>query len=188
MPGREERMKKILLLILMLLIGCAPWVQVGGLYDMGSHNYSVELPQGWMRWNKGDRLLITRDGVPLQNIQIIRRDIDEPLKYTKKKFSKTMLPEEAAKVILDNVASNNDISDFGIVENTPLTINGISGFKAIYSYKTKDGLKVKSVYCGFIQDHWLYGINYNAPERYYFEKDIETFERVLKSFKLIKTA
>ena len=181
-------MKKILLFILILSMGCAPWVQVGGLYKMESHNYSVELPQGWMRWNKGDQLLITRDGVPLQNIQIVRQNIDEPLKHTKKKLSKTMLPQEAAEVILDNVASNNDISEFAIVENTPLTINGMSGFKAIYSYKTKDGLKVKSVYCGVIQDQWFYGINYNAPERHYFDKDIKTFENVLESFKLIKTA
>jgi len=181
-------MKKILLLTLLLSIGCAPWVQVGGLYKMESHNYSVELPQGWMRWNQGDQLLITRDGVPLQNIQIIRRNIEEPLKYTKRKLSKTMLPQEAAEVILDNVASNKDISDFGLVENTPLRVSGISGFKAIYSYKTKDGLKVKSVYCGFIQDQWFYGINYNAPERHYFDKDISTFENVLESFKLIKTA
>jgi len=181
-------MKKSLLVIVLLLIGCAPWVQVGGLYKMESHNYSVELPQGWMRWNKGDQLLITRDGVPLQNIQIIRRNIEEPLKYTKRKLSKTMLPQEAAEVILDNVASNKDISDFGLVENTPLRVSGISGFKAIYSYKTKDGLKVKSVYCGFIQDQWFYGINYNAPERHYFDKDITTFENVLESFKLIKTA
>jgi hypothetical protein len=186
MPGRREGMKKILTLILMLSIGCAPWVQVGGLYKMESHNYSVDLPQGWMRWNKGDQLLITRDGVPLQNILIIRRNIDEPLKHTKKKFSKTMLPLEAAEVFLDNVASNKDIADFRLIENNPLKISGISGFKAIYSYKTKDGLRVKSVYCGFIQDNWLYGINYNAPERYYFEKDIQTFEKVLESFKLIK--
>jgi hypothetical protein len=188
MPGRGKGMKKSLLVIVLLLIGCAPWVQVGGLYKMEFHNYSVELPQGWMRWNKGDQLLITRDGVPLQNIQIIRRNIEEPLKYTKRKLSKTMLPQEAAEVILDNVASNKDISDFGLVENTPLRVSGISGFKAIYSYKTKDGLKVKSVYCGFIQDQWFYGINYNAPERHYFDKDITTFENVLESFKLIKTA
>jgi hypothetical protein len=169
-------------------MGCAPWLQVGGLYRMESHNYSVELPQGWMRWNQGDQLLITRDGVPLQNIQIIRRNIDEPLKHTKKKFSQAMLPQEAAEVILDNIASNKDVLDYSLIENTPLSISGISGFKAIYTYKTKDGLKVKSIYCGFIQDKWFYGINYNAPQRYYFDKDINTFEKVLESFKLIKIA
>lgn len=181
-------MRKIYLIVLMLAMGCAPWVQVGGLYKTESHNYSVDLPQGWMRWNQGDNLLITRDGVLLQNIQIARLNIEEPLKHTKKKFSKGMLPQEVAEVILDNIASNKDISNFQLIENSPLKISGNSGFKALYTYKNKDGLKIKSIYCGFMAEKWFYGINYNAPERYYFDKDITTFERVLESFKLIKTA
>jgi hypothetical protein len=188
MQGRRKRMKKILLLILMLSMSCAPWVQVGGLYKMESHNYSVDLPQGWMRWNKGDDLLITRDGVLLQNIQIVRLNTDEPLKHTKKKFSKVMLPQEVAEVILDNIASNKDILNFQLAENSPLKIGENSGFRAVYTYKNKDGLKIKSIYCGFILDKWFYGINYNAPQRYYFDKDFKTFENVLKSFKLVKTA
>jgi hypothetical protein len=187
MPGRRKRMKKILIFILMLSMGCAPWVQVGGSYKAESHNYSVELPQGWMQWSKGNDLLITRDGVLLQNIQIVRLDTDKPLKYTKKKFSKGMLAQEVAEVVLDNIASNKNILNFEIVENTPLRISGNSGFKAVYTYKNKDGLKTKSVYCGFIADQWFYGFNYNAAQRYYFDKDIKTFENVLKSFKLIKT-
>jgi len=181
-------MKKILLFILILSMGCAPWVQVGGLYKTESHNYSVDLPQGWMRWNKGDHLLITRDGVLLQNIQIVRLNSEEPLPHTKKKFSKGMLPQEVAEVILDNIASNKDILNFQLIENSPLKISGNSGFRAVCIYKNKDGLKIKSIYCGFMAEKWFYGINYNAAERYYFDKDIKTFENVLESFKLIKIA
>jgi hypothetical protein len=149
MRGRRKTVRKILLLVLLLASGCAQWVEVGGLYKNESHNYSVELPQGWMRWNHGDQLVITRDGIPLQYVQIIRRDIDEPLANTKKKFSKAMLPQEASEVILDDIASNKGIADYSLIENGPLVISGIPGFKAIYAYKTKDGLKVKSVY-GFM--------------------------------------
>jgi len=181
-------MKKILLFVLMLAVGCAPWVEVGGIYKTESHNFSVELPQGWMRWNQGDDLIITRDGVLLQNIQVVRPNIKDPLKYTKKKFSNGMLPHEVAEIILDDVASNQAILGFQLIENTSIEICGFSGFRAIYTYKNKGGLKIKSVYCGFMADPWFYGLNYNAAERYYFEKDIQTFERVFKSFKLIKTA
>ncbi len=181
-------MKKILLIIIfMLAIGCAPWAQVGGLYKTESYSYSVDLPQGWMRWSKGNDLLITRDGVLLQNIQIIRLNTEEPLKHTKKKFSKEMLPQEVAEVILDNIASNQGVLNFELIENGPIKISGVSGFKAIYTYKNKDGLKIKSVYCGLTADKWFYGINYNAPQRYYFDKDVKTFEKVLESFKLLKT-
>jgi len=181
-------MKKILLFTLMLCAGCAPWVQVGGLYKTESHNYSAELPQGWMRWNKGDDLMITRDGVLLQSIQIARLNIEEPLKHTKRKFSKGMLAQEAAEVILDNMASNPDVLDFEIIENSPMRISGNPGFKAVCTYKNKDGLKIKTVYCGFIADKWFYGLHYNAAQRYYFDKDIQTFEKVVESFKLIKIA
>ncbi len=185
MPERRETLRKILLFILLLAAGCAaPWVEVGGLYKMESHNYSVELPQGWMRWNKGDQLFITRDGAPLQYVRVFRQDIDKPLANTKKKFSKTMLPQEASEVILDDVASSTGVTDYSLIENSPRAIGGMPGFKAVYTYKTKDGLKVKTVYCGFIRDEWFYGIHYSAPQRYYFDKDIKTFEKILESFKL----
>jgi len=61
-------MKRYLVILLLLITGCAPWVKVGGLYKSPPHNFSVELPNGWMRLNTGDRLYITRDGVLLQNI------------------------------------------------------------------------------------------------------------------------
>ncbi len=178
-------MRKILLLVLLLAVGCAQWVEVGGLYKMKAHNYSVELPPGWMM-EPGDQLLITSDGVPLQYIQILRLNIDEPLANTKKKFSKTMLPQEASEVILDDIASNKAVIDYALIENTPRIIGGMPGFRAIYAYKTKEGLKIKNVYCGFIRNEWFYGVHYSAPKRYYFDKDIKTFENVLASFKLIK--
>ena len=56
------------------------------------------------------------------------------------------------------------------------------------TYKTKDDLKLRVVYCGVIQGEWFYGIRYSAPQRHYFDKDLKTFETVLRSFKLNKTA
>jgi len=174
-------------IILIILVGCAPWTQVGGLYKNESHNFTVELPDGWMRWRQGEHLFITRDGVSLQYIQVGRTKLEDPLKYTKKKFSKGMLPQEAAEVYLDNLASNSNISNLLVIENIPVTINGISGFKAAYTYKDKDGLKLKSTYYGFIVGDWIYWMYFNAAQRYYFDKDIKTFEKVVESFKLIKT-
>ena len=180
-------MKKLLWIVLILLVGCPPWTQVGGLYKNESYNFSAELPQGWMRWSRGEHLLITRDGLSLQYIQIGRMKIEDPMKHTKKKFSKGMLPQEASEVALDNMASNPDFLNLEVIENTPATVNGIPGFKAGYTYKNKDGLRLKSIFYGFIIGDWFYSINYNAAQRYYFDKDLKTFEKVLESFKLIKT-
>jgi len=184
-------MKRAFIILLFLMVGCAPkapWVQVGGLHNMESQDFSVELPQGWMRVNQGDYLFITRDGFLLQYIRVIRLDIEQPLRYTKKKFSKSMLPQEVAEVILDNISSDQNVLDFNLLENIPVKISGISGFRAVYTYKNKDGLKIKGIYCGFITDKWFYGIHYSAAHRYYFDKDVKTFEKVLESFKLLKTA
>lgn len=177
----------VIFLIFVLMAGCAPWTQVGGLYRNESDNFIVDLPQGWMKLNQEKYLLITRDGVLLQNIQILRHKIEEPLKYTKKKFSKEMLPQEASEIILDDIATNPNHLNVAVVENIPVTISGMPGFKTTYTFKNKDGLTLKSIYCGFIAGDWFYGINYNAPQRYYFDKDLKTFEKVVESFRLIKT-
>jgi hypothetical protein len=180
-------MKRIIFICFIVLVGCAPWARVGGLHKSGSHNFSVELPEGWMRLNTSEYLLVTRDGVLLQSITVKRVDIDEPLEHTKKKFSKGMLPQEVSEVILDNIASDQAVLNFRIIENVPIDIGGIHGFRAVFTFKNKDGLKLKSVFCGFIHDEWFYGIRYTAALRYYFDKDSETFEEVLRSFRLIKT-
>ncbi len=200
-------MNRVLLLVLLFTIGCAPWMQVGGPYTSRSNNFSVELPQGWMRLNKSayqyltidqkiliDHLLtftnadaylfITKDGILLQNIIINRESIDEELKNTKKKLSEGMLPYELADVILDNISSDQAVFNFELLENNPVKISGFPGFRVVFTYKSEDGLKLKSIYYGFMKDEWFYTIRYTAALRHYFEKDFKTFEKIFKSFKL----
>ena len=179
-------MKRLTVILLIVLAACAPWTRVGGLYKSESNNYSADLPEGWMVWNRGENLLITRDGALLQNIQIIRVNIEKPLNYTKKKLSRGMLPQEIAETILDDLQSSQHFQDLNLIENSPAKIAGFDGFKIVYTYKTKDNLKMKSIYCGFMLGDWLYGINYNAAQRYYFDKDVPAFQGVLESFRIIK--
>ncbi len=181
-------MKRYLLILLLLIAGCAPWVKVGGLYTSKPHNFSVELPDGWMRFNTSHRLYITRDGVLLQNIIIERLHIEKSLKHTKKKFAKDMLPQEAAEVVLDNISSAPTVLNYEVIENIPARISGFPGFKVVFTYKNKDGLTLKSILYGLIVDEWFYAIRYTAARRYYFENGRKTFEKVFESFRLIKTA
>jgi hypothetical protein len=183
-------MRKLLFVMLLLVAGCATpsaWVPAEQIYSVESQNYSVELPQGWMRFSKDGYLLLTRDGVLLQNILIERSPIDTELKHTKRKFSKGMLPQEQSEVILDNISSDQAYAHFETLENIPVKIAGLPGFKAVFEYKTMDGLRRKSIYYGFMAGEWFYSIRYTAAQRYYFDKDIKTFEKVLESFRLIKT-
>ncbi len=180
-------MRRFLLIVLIFIAGCVEtWKQVGGLYESGSLNFSVDLPKGWMGLNTKEGLLLTRDGVLLQNIFIERFKVDKELKYTKKKLKKDMLPQEIAEVIIDNINSNQTILNFKLLENIPVKINEFPGFKTLFTYKTKDGLRYNSIYYGFLAKEWFYSISYTAPARYYYDKDIQNFEKVFASFRLNK--
>lgn len=180
-------MKKFLLLVVItfVLAGCAPWARTGGPYTASRENMALDLPDGWMRLNTDDYLIITRDGLSLQNILVERVGVEDTLTHTKKKFSKGMLPIEAAEVLLDNVASNTNVHGFQVKENKPAKIAGKQGFKAIYSYRTDDGLKKKGVMYGFMQGDWCYVLQYVAPQRHYFDRDLKTFEQVVTSARLL---
>jgi hypothetical protein len=182
-------MKKLLLLVTVtvLLGACAPWVRTGGPYIATEANFSMDLPDGWMRRNIKDYFFITRDGADLQYIMAENIHVTDTLKHTKKKFRKGMLPLEAAEVILDNIASDSSNHGFEIKENKSVKIDGKSGFRAVFTYKTDDGLKMKGVVYGVMLGEWFYGMQYAAPQRYYFERDLVTFERVVASVHLIKS-
>jgi len=188
MPPLSRARAALLLITVLATTGCVtlPWVPTDSPYVSTSDHYSVDLPQGWMRWTQDEnqRLVVTRDGALLQLITVERFPVDQPLKHTKKKLSRGMMPQEAAEVLLDNFSSNKDISAVEVKDNRPMTIAGKPGFTLSFTYKTKDELKVKVVYCGVIDGTSFYGLRYSAPQRYYFDKDVKTFETVVRSFKI----
>ena len=181
-------MKSLFYIFLISIAACAtpsPWVPAGGSYKADAQSFSVELPQEWMRFDRGEGLIITKDGILLQNISIARALLDQELKYTKKKFRKGMIPQEVAGVVLDNLQSNPATLNMEIIENVPATIGGHPGFKAIFTFKSKDGLRSKSILYGFLFKDWYYSIRYTAASKHYFDKDLNTFEKVFESFKLL---
>ena len=98
-----------------------------------------------------------------------------------------MLPQEAAEVILDDISSYQAILNLEVLENIPAEISGFSGFKLVFTYKNEDGLRTKSIFYGFMKGEWFYSIGYNSAAIHYFEKDLETFKEVLKSFKVTES-
>jgi hypothetical protein len=181
--------KKLVLLIVVmcLLNGCAPWVRTGGPYEAQRENVALDLPDGWMRLNSDKYLLLTRDGLLLQSILVEKISVNEPLKHTKKKFRKGMLPLEVSEVIVDNIASNSEVLAFEVKESKSAKVAGESGFRVVYSYKTVDGLKMQGIVCGVMHGEWFYLIQYAAPKRHYFNRDLKTFEQIVASAHLIKS-
>ena len=99
-----------------------------------------------------------------------------------------MLPQEAAGIIIDELASDRFLMNFQLIENAPATVDGHSGFKILFTYKDKKGSEFKTLYYGFISGDSFYNLRYCAAMRHYFEKDIATFEQIISSFQLNNTA
>ena len=175
-----------IVLLLGALSGCAPWVQVEGPYRMDSQGFEVSLPAGWRRATTvSDSLLLTRDGIDLQYIRIERVAVGDELTHTKKKFAKRMSPQDIGEVELDDVRSDQGMRNVELVENVPLQVAGFPGFKLVYTFKIEGGPRLKRVHYGLLVRDWVYRVQYQAAARYYFDKDLATFERVRESFRLL---
>ena len=186
-------MKRILsaAFLVLLATGCATvppkpvWVPAETTYNAEKGNYAVELPTGWMRLNTEDRVRITRDGFPLQTIGVDQYKIGESLKQTKKKFEKGMLPQEVSAVLIDNITLIEGVASSDVIENVPAQFAGIDGFRVVLRLHFKSGEERQCALYGGMSGDWVFEIFYTAPPRYYFGRDLESFEGVVRSFRLL---
>lgn len=179
--------KLVVILSIFLLASCvsAPWIKGGGSYRSDKLGYTVELPQGWMKFKADDYLLATRDGVLLQMVYIQRFPVTVAPAHTKKRFRPHMTPGEISEVIVDNIGLDPMHIDFSLEENKPVMIDGLSGFRISCSFKSPlQRLTYRSAIHGFMTGEWIYVITYTAPKRYYFDRDLSAFEKVVSSFRL----
>lgn len=181
-------MKKLLPLLIALFIisGCASVAQQRSLKDLPDNQFTVQIPEGWWKPKHVNKYFITKDGAFLQYVLIQQRPLDLPYSHTKKKINKGMLPQEAAGIIIDEIASDRRIFNFNVIENVPAVIDGHQGFKILFTYQDKNGATFKTLYYGFVRGNSFFNLRYNAAKRHYFEKDIADFERILSSFKVAK--
>ena len=179
---------------LILLVGCQTWVPVDGDFKAPADNYKVTLPKGWVRFNdiSGTQLetkttlFITKRKPTLEFISISRVSTEYELPNARRTFSKGMLQEEAAELIIQDIHSNQQMMNQQIIENLPARLSERDGFKIVYKYQTKNGLKKEGIIYGMILDEWCYRLKYEAAERYYFSQELPTFAKVKDSFQLIK--
>ena len=101
-------------------------------------------------------------------------------------MQREMLPEEAAQIIIDEYTSDQNIGNLKVLDNTPAEINGHDGFKILLTYMGPKGNEFHTLYYGFIKADTFFNLRFTAGGRQYFQKDIETFKRMLNSFQVIK--
>jgi hypothetical protein len=180
--------------VLLVLEGCVtpPWEMVQSRYVPESKELELELPAGWKQYNllqKDDPTVmraLTRDGFALQAVFLKRMTLEMEFKNTKKKLSQGMLPQEVAEVFFDDVRSDPNKTNQQVLEQGPIKLGERSGFKILYSYQTKTGLKKQGLCYGLLNESTLYALVYEAPIRYYFARDLTTFEKIKDSFRILQ--
>ena len=85
-----------LLICLLIFFGCASAAQERSLEELPDADFSVDIPGGWWKPGYTNKYLLTKDGPYLQYVLIQQRPLNKAFRYTKKKISAGMLPQEAA--------------------------------------------------------------------------------------------
>ena len=172
-------MKRFFYLLGLLLMAATACVSTGQQDVL----YSVKLPDEWRKVDS-DELMLTKDGPFNQYILVQQRSIEKPFIHTKRMLNKGMLPQEAAEVVLDEIASDRAVLNFEVIENTPAKLNRYDGFKVVFTYRTENGMGFKTIYYGFLKDNWFFNVRYNVSVNHESAQNLEAFQKVLKSFKL----
>jgi hypothetical protein len=181
-------MKKIIpiLISLAVILSCASAAKERSLNKLPDAGFSVQIPDGWWKPEYTNKYFITKDGPFHQYVLIQQRPLDKPFRNTSKKIRSDMLPQETAGVIVDELASDRNLMKFSLIENGPVTVDGLSGFKILFAYKDKKNHHFKTLYYGLISGEYFYNLRYCAALGYYFDQDLADFERIVSSFQLTK--
>jgi hypothetical protein len=170
-----------------LVAGCmpsAPWVQAERDFQSSDDQFRIQLPDGWMRVNVDETLLITRDGLDLQRIQVARHELGKPLKNSKRAPRAGMEPAEIADLLSGEFSSGEGITGVKVLESSPASLSGARGFKLVVAFKDQDGLRRRAVIYGLVGQKALWLAAYQAPQRHYFDQDLATFEKAVKTLRL----
>jgi hypothetical protein len=173
----------IFALSLLLLTGCAAAMHA---HESAAQNCAVDIPAGWRQIPTNRYFMLTREGPFYQYALVQQRPVDRPFQHTKKRLKPDMLPQEAAEVLADEMLSDENLHNMKIIENAPAQVNGSQAFKLLFTYADPEGRIYKTVYYGFLQGDFLYSLRFTAASNEYFDRDLNTFDSMLQSFRIVQ--
>ena len=206
-----EPMKKFLLLITLALLisGCAPtayWTLTDDVNRVAeSKSFRMNVPEGWVRTTQPDTwerieidgelrtillesMTVTRDGTGIHAISVTRRYADTAFPTIMKKSSRNMLPPDAADLYVAELRKRNGLERLKVLSNKPATVDGKEAFQLVMQYKNDDGLRIRVMSYGFVDETGFYTISYRAPYLYYFDRDRKQFTELVDSFVQLRGA
>jgi hypothetical protein len=144
-------------------------------------NFVVQVPQQWKKLNISNCSMYSKEGPFEQYIFIQQRPVSQEFPHAKKTLSPGMSPKEVSDLLLQEIASDPSVLDLRVLEKHPAKINSYAGFKAVFTYRVKDGYNFKTMMYGFLLGDWFYGIRYNADVKKFTAEDVRTFEKIVKT-------
>ncbi|MFN3887636.1 MAG: hypothetical protein ACK4MG_11790 [Aquabacterium sp.] len=210
-PILIKRARWACLAVAALLSACAPsWqhIQKQETFKGPSRAYLAQIPEGWKRApTDSDVLLITRDGLFLQQIAITRRPLE--MAFAGRTVTPTtptqdlalwqyqlMRDDEPELARTDSDELKGVLGLFPVGQAKPLAgttervairpfqVDGVPAFRMDTRSQNGWGLTYRSQAVGFVHqgDFWL--VRYLAPELHYAGRDQATFEAFLTALKL----
>jgi hypothetical protein len=170
------------------LTACAPmgWqrYEQATAVEHSSKNFKLTLPAGWVRNHAAQRdmILITRDGLRVQQIVAAYAPHDKAFDQIKKKSSESTLPAELAELQIAEMKALGNLSNLEVLENAPAKLGGLPAFRVLTQHKNSDGLAVKNELLGAVNAKGYYLLQYQAPGLHFFERDRAEFKRLADSF------
>jgi hypothetical protein len=168
---------------MLFLAGCASlWQPAPEQLVVGACSFSP--PHGWMRLSTPSYEMFSKDGPYLQYIFVQQRPLNQPFRHTRQVLNRTLLPNEAAEIVVDSLKSDPKIAGFELISSQPAILAGRPGFKLLYTHKDQQGVTVQSLYFGVAFEKSFLNLRYTAAQRYYFDKNFKEFEQMIKSLHL----
>jgi hypothetical protein len=147
--------------------------------------YRAELPAGWMqlKGDQSDRYVVSRDGTNLQVIEIVRTKPEEAFPNLKRGVPAGAQPSELADLQVANMRASQGWGDLKVAKNEPMTIAGNTGYSLLAEFKNARGLRYQRIVVGFADSDGYYTLSYQGTTLYYFGRDRDAFEAVLRSLR-----
>lgn len=198
-----------LLVLTIAVSGCVPppyWTLTDDVNKVvKTASFEMTVPAGWNRTTaaeKSDQFMIddkertirlermtaSRDGTGIHAITVTRRYPDTAFPTIKKKSTANMLPLEAADLYVSDLRKRTGLERLKVLSNKPAQVNGKPAYQLVMEFKNEDGLRVRIVSHGFVDNTGFYTINYRAPTLYYYERDYGDYARLVRSFRQLKGA
>lgn len=185
-------LRRFLFAVLVLTAsGCAtapPWERfaAGGAVESPQKGFSFQAPEGWRRapGEAGDRVLLTLDGLAIQQLVLGRATRDKAFALTKAKPAADISLRELGELFLAEIRMGNKESSVALKSSGETRIDGRPAFLLHLSERTPRGAQYERIVAGLQGEAAIFWASCRALSRHFFEQARPVCERTLSTVRL----